>query len=156
MARPPRDRTQPLFSKARLAASAALGTLLLAAVFGLYLVLLRTGVPASAARASSLMALVCANLSVAGVLGVGGLRGLSGRQGPVYAGLVLVAGSLLAASVWAPGLARLFQFTAPGVGMALGSVGLGIGGGLAVGVAALLLEHRTVHPGGRASLRRAT
>jgi len=150
MARLPRDRSQPLFSKARLAASAVLGLVLLAAVFGLHLILLRTGVGASAARAATLMALVCANLSVAGVLGVGGLRGLSRRQGPVYAGLVMAAAALSAASVWAPGLSRLFQFTAPGVGVAMWSIGLGLAAGLATGVAALLIERLT---GSRAPAR---
>jgi Ca2+-transporting ATPase len=141
MSRPPRDRTQPLFGKARLAASAALGLVLLAVVLGLYLILLRTGVAATEARAASLIAVVCANLSVAGVLGVGGVRGLSGRQGMVYAGLVAAAGSTLAASVWVPALSRLFQFTKPAADAALSSVGLGIGAGLMVGLVALLVEH---------------
>lgn len=156
MQRPPRDRTQALFSKVRLAASAALGLILLAAVFGLHLVLLRAGVAGSASRAAALIALVCANLSVAGVLGVGGIRGASGRQGLIYAGLVLAAGSLLAASIWSPGLSRLFQFTAPSLGVALSSAGLGIAVGLTVGVAALLVEHLTVHGGALRVLRMAT
>ena len=144
MARPPRDRRQPLFSKARLAATAALGLVLLAAVFSLHVVLLRTGVAASASRAAVLIALVCANLSVAGVLGVADVRGGSGRQGLTYAGLVMAAGSMLAASAWAPEVSRLFQFTTPGPGVAFTAVALGITAGLTVGLAALLMEHRSV------------
>ena len=155
MQRPPRDRTQPLFSKVRLAASATLGLLLLAAVFGLYLVLLRIGAPDSAARAAALTALVCANLAVAGVLGVAGAP--SRRQALIYGGLIRGAGGMLAASVWAPTISRLFQFTAPNPGVVLLAVVLGVGAGLARGAAARLIEHRAAGQGGRRpSLRSAT
>lgn len=154
MERPPRDRTQPLFSKVRLAASAALGLLLLAAIFGLYLVLLRIGAPGSAARAAALTALVCANLAVAGVLGVAGAP--SHRQGLIYAGLIMGAGGILAASMWAPAVSRLFQFTAPDPGVVLLAVMVGVGAGLSVGIAALLIEHRAAGQGRRAPLRTAT
>jgi Ca2+-transporting ATPase len=146
MERPPRDRTQPLFSKARIAASAALGLVLLTAIFGLHLILLRMGVVDSASRAAVLIALVSANLSVAGVLGVAGGRRMPGRQGLIYAGLAVAAGSMLAASVWAPQVSRLFQFTALGPNLAFTAVALGIVVGLTVGLAALLIEDRVGAP----------
>jgi hypothetical protein len=100
------------------------------------------GVADSASRAAVLIALVSANLSVAGILGVAGGRGLSGRQGLVYAGLAVAAGSMLTASVWAPQVSRLFQFTALGPNLAFAAVALGIVVGLTVGLAALLIEDR--------------
>jgi len=140
---PPQNRGQPLFSWLRIATSAGLGLVLLVVVFGLDLVLLGSGVAPSAARAAVLVALVCGNLAVAGMLAAGGGGAASTSQRIVYGGLTLAALGMLATSLFAPGISRLFQAAAPSPAVAATAVVAGVVGGLAVGLAALLADQRS-------------
>ena len=140
MARPPRPAGEPLFSAGRLMMALAQGAGLLAAVFGLHLLLLGHGVSEPAARASTLIALVTANLAVAAVLSAADGDGFRHPQ-PIYLLIVVFAAAMLAAGVTVPWLAGLFQFAPPSLGVTLAAIGVGLGSGLAVTFGARWIGH---------------
>lgn len=144
MSHPPRRADQPLFGGRGLLVSAMQGAGLLAAVFGLHLVLISAGVSEGAARAAGLVSLVAGNLGVAGVLSVAPGSGRSATQRLAFAAITLLASATLAAAVTAPWLARLFQFETPAPLVVLAALATGLSAGLAMGVAALLHEGRFV------------
>ena len=144
MRRPPRDPGEPLFGGRRLLTAAVQGLVVLAVVFGLHLLLLEQGVPEAQARATALIGLVAANLGMAGVLSAGAAGADARRQRPAFGLIVLFAGGMLAASVWFPSFAALFQAEPPGLLAAFTAAAAGVAAGLGVGVAALLQEGRFV------------
>ncbi|MBI1198899.1 MAG: HAD-IC family P-type ATPase [Phenylobacterium sp.] len=134
MRRPPRRAEDPLFGPRRLTVAMAQGVALLAVVFGAYLLLL--GVASEGqARAASLVCLVSANLAMAGVLAT--VHGAwDTRERGAFAVIVALAVATLAAAVYTPWLARLFQFEPPAPGVLALVAGAGVIAGLATAFAA--------------------
>lgn len=132
MARPPRPEGAPLLRPRRLTAAVLQGLLLLAGAFGTHLALLEAGAPETSARAAALVVLVAGNLGVAAVLAAAG-RSVSIRQDLTFGAIVVAATASVAAAILTPGLAQLFDFTAP-PGPVLVAAALG-GGGLGAAVA---------------------
>ena len=134
MARPPRRAHAALFGLRRLAVAMGQGLTVLAVVFGVYL-LLRAQVAEPQARAASLVCLVGANLAVAGVLATAhGAWDLRGRR--AFAVIAGLTSAILAAAVYSPWLARLFQFQALPAGLLAAAGVAGVAAGLAAAFAA--------------------
>lgn len=134
MRRPPRPADAPLFGRWRVLSSALQGLVLLAGAFGLYLMLLERDVEVTAARAAVLIFVVAANLGVAFVLG--GIGALASRsQALAFGGIVAAATAALSLAVAFPPLARLFDVSAPALGLIALAAGAGVGLGVGVGLA---------------------
>jgi Ca2+-transporting ATPase len=134
MTRPPRQANAALFGLRRMVVAMGQGLAVLAVVFGAY-ILLRAQVAEPQARAASLVCLVGANLAVAGVLATAhGAWDLRGRR--VFAVIVGLTCAILAAAVYSPWLARLFQFQALPLGLLAASAVGGVAAGLATAFAA--------------------
>jgi Ca2+-transporting ATPase len=143
MTRGPRVASEPLFGAGRLAAAAGQGVLLLLAVFGLDLALLHQGVPAPAARAATLIALVAGNFAAAGVLSRAGGRAGALASRLTYWGMAVLVAALLGAAVFVPALARVFGFEAPSLAVTLCSLLVGgVAGALCATAAATLTGGR--------------
>lgn len=142
MRRPPRPGDEPLMDALRLLTTIGQGVALLAGVFGLYLWLLDRGQPPEAARAAALVALVAANLGVAGVLAAAG-RTVPRRQLLAFGAILAGAVGCLAAALLAPGLAKLFAFSAPSAVLVAEAAALGALGGLTVAFAGRLIRLRS-------------
>jgi len=116
MERPPRDPGEPLFSLGMLGMSLALGATMLAAVFALYGWTVAGGAVDSEARAAAFAAIVLSNLGL--------LFATRSRTRSIVATLrepnaalwwiTLGALSALAVSIYVPGAAALFKFSALG------------------------------------------
>ncbi|RAK62809.1 cation-translocating P-type ATPase [Phenylobacterium kunshanense] len=142
MQRPPRPGDEPLMGVTRLLTTIGQGVALLAGVFGMYLWLLDQGQPPEAARAAALVALVAANLGVAGVLAAAG-RAVPRRQFLAFGAILAGAVGCLAAALLIPGLAILFAFAAPAPALLAEVAALGALGGVAVGFAGRLVRLRS-------------
>jgi len=141
MARPPRDPRAPLFDARMLAASAALGAVVLVGVLAVYAWALHAGRGEQEARAIAFSAIVFGNLALilASRSREPALRSLGARNPALWwiAGAALAA---LAAALYIPALASLFHF-APLAGADVLLAALAGGG--AVGVYRLALHPRT-------------
>lgn len=146
MTRPPRRVTEPLFGAGHMIAALLQGALMLAAVSGVHWGLTAQGVSEPAARAATLIAVVAGNLGLAGV--VAGSRGGGGRA----AYLLAAVGSslLLAATIFVPWLADIFQFAIPDVRATLLAIGAGAAAGALAGLLALGFESKNLRRGSAA------
>jgi len=119
MQRPPRDSRAPLFSAGLITWSLLQGGLVLVAMAGLLGHLLQQQVPEAEARATTFVALVCANL---GLIVVNrsfstSLWATLRRPNPVLRRIVLATLVLLAAALVVPPLRALFHFSLPAPGL---------------------------------------
>lgn len=138
MQEPPRPRDEALFGAPRVMVAAGRGLGLLLAIFGLHLLLIDRGAPDTVARAATLAALVSANLALGGVLTLSGGRSASLRQRLTYAVIVAFMSAMVAAAIYVPWLAALFQVAAPEPAVLLAAVTTGVGAGVATGLATRL------------------
>ncbi|MDH3318281.1 MAG: cation-translocating P-type ATPase [Betaproteobacteria bacterium] len=116
MERPPRDPAEPLFSLRMLGMSLALGATMLGAVFALYGLTVAGGAADTEARAAAFTAIVLSNLAL--------LFATRSRTRSVFATMrepnaalwwiTLGALAALAVSIYVPGAAALFKFSALG------------------------------------------
>lgn len=138
MDRPPRPAGEPLFGTRQLLLGLFQGTVVLAAVLGLYVLSLDRGLPEAEARALAFVALVTANLALAFADSAEpGTRFLA-RHRLVFFGIAGAAGALVALILLVPALAGIFDLAWPGWRPLALAVGLGIVAGAWFGVGRLL------------------
>ncbi len=114
MRRPPRPRNEPLFSRAMLTRSVGLGTCVLAFSIVVYGIALRV-VDEQSARALVFVSMITANLALIFVSRSRSenFRTLAGRSNNLYWWITAAACSALAAAIYIPALAEVFQFSRP-------------------------------------------
>lgn len=114
MRRPPRPRNEPLFSRTMLTRSVGLGACVLAFSIVVYGMALRA-VDEQSARALVFVSMITANLALIFVSRSQNesFRTLAGRSNNLYWWITAAACSALAAAIYIPALAEVFQFSRP-------------------------------------------
>ncbi len=144
MQRPPRDPDERLFTGATILACLLQGLAVLVVVAGIYAWGQGQGLPTAVTRAMAFIALIAGNLGTI-VANRAPRASLSATLSRGNVPLLWITGgalAALAATVWWPPLARLFQFSPPGGGAALACLGLGFGGAQLFGLVAHALRSR--------------
>jgi len=113
MKRPPRSINEPLFGRRQMALAAVQGGVLLAAVLGIYVWGLNTGMPADSARALGFIVLVMGNLVLALTEASEASTPLFDRRHLVFWVVGAIAAVILTSALTVPLLSRIFQLSAP-------------------------------------------
>lgn len=127
MTRPPRPAGELLFGGRQIAAAAAQGLLLLVAVLGLYIWMLRTGLPEDAARATVFVALVLGNLGLALADASGGRASLFDRRRTTFWIIGAIGLLVLALCLLVPPLRDILRFQLPAPPLLAAATAIGIG-----------------------------
>ena len=127
MDRPPRSPRQPLIGRSQLALAAVPGVAILVAALGSYALALAAGFEVPSARAIALIALTVGNLMLARVMATPGstlARLIEPGHGAHWI-VSAVALGIVAAAVFIPGVASLFQLAYVPIAWAVGAIGVG-------------------------------
>jgi len=130
MKRPPRSIGEPLFGRRQMVLAAVQGGVLLAAVLGIFVWSLNTGMLADSARALGFIVLVIGNLVLALTEASEASTPLFDRRHLVFWVVGAVAAAILASALTVPFFSRIFQLSAPdGASIAMAIVISVIAGG---------------------------
>jgi Ca2+-transporting ATPase len=113
MARPPRPAGELLFGRSQMLSAALQGLALLAAVFGLYVWMIGTGLSEEAARTAAFCALVLGNLGLALADASGGSARLFDRRRTAFWIIGALALFVLALCLFVPPLREILRFEIP-------------------------------------------
>ncbi len=113
MKRPPRSINEPLFGRRQMTLAAVQGGVLLAAVLGMYVWGLKTGMPEDSARALGFIVLVVGNLVLALSEASEASTPLFDRRHLVFWVVGAIAAAILTSALTVPFLSRIFQLSAP-------------------------------------------
>jgi Ca2+-transporting ATPase len=135
MKRKPRPREERLFSRAVVLQSIALGSVVLAVSLAIYAIALRR-LPEPQARALAFLSLVIANLALIFVSRsrTESFATLVRRPNRVFWWIATLTVATVAAAVFVPAIAALFQFAPPPLGASLTVAALAIGSVLTAGM----------------------
>jgi Ca2+-transporting ATPase len=116
MRRPPRSIHEPLFGKRQIGLAAVQGSVLLAAVLGVYGWALSTGMPVTQARGLGFITLVLGNLVLAFAETFEFGTSLVDRRRWIFWAIAAAAGLVLVAAFSIPALSRIFYVDPPQLG----------------------------------------
>jgi Ca2+-transporting ATPase len=122
MLRPPRSILEPLFGRPQMLLAALQGGVLLAAVLGLYIWGLTSGLSQNQARAAGFIVLVLGNLVLALSDASGSSTRLFGRRHTIFWIVSAIASAILAGALTVPLLSGIFRMEPPDALVILGSV----------------------------------
>jgi Ca2+-transporting ATPase len=128
MRKPPRPAAEPLFGPRQMLLALLQGTILLGATLGLYWSLLGNDVSEDSARASTFIALVVGNLSLA-LAEASGRHALFSREQTVFWGIGAAALVVVTLCLLVPPLADVLRFALPSPTLLLLGIVAGIGAG---------------------------
>ena len=111
MSRPPRPAAEPLFGVREMVLAAVQGSVLLAAVLGLYWWSIASNIPESAARAAAFAALVAGNLALALAESRSGSGPLLARRGMIFWAIAGLASLIVMLSLVVPQLSAILRFS---------------------------------------------
>jgi P-type Ca2+ transporter type 2C len=117
MLRPPRSIKEPLFGRPQMILAAVQGGVLLAAVLGLYVWTLNSGLPEGQARAAGFMVLVIGNLVLALADASESATRLFDPRHNIFWGVAAMAVIVLAGTLTVPFLSQIFRVEAPDSGV---------------------------------------
>jgi len=126
MTRPPRPAGELLFGRRQMLSAAVQGTMLLAAVFGLYAWMIGTGLSGEAARATVFIALVLGNLGLALADASGGSASLLDRRRTTFWVIGATALLVLALCLLVPPLREILHFETPPGPLLAAAVAIGL------------------------------
>ncbi len=113
MRRPPRSINEPLFGRSQMVLAAVQGSVLLAAVLGIYVWGLESGMAEDSARALGFIVLVIGNLVLALTEASEASTPLFDRRHLVFWVVGALAAAILASALTVPVLSGIFQLSAP-------------------------------------------
>jgi Ca2+-transporting ATPase len=113
MLRPPRSIKEPLFGQPQMALAAIQGAVLLAAVLGVYVWSLNSGIPEDQARAAGFIVLVVGNLVLALADASESATRLFDRRHNIFWIVSAVATAVLAGTLTLPLLSAIFRVQSP-------------------------------------------
>jgi Ca2+-transporting ATPase len=113
MLRPPRSIKEPLFGRPQMILAAVQGTVLLAAVLGLYIWGLATGQPEGQARAAGFIVLVVGNLALALSDASEIATRLFDSRHAIFWSVSAIAVAVLAGALTIPDVSHIFRMEAP-------------------------------------------
>ena len=113
MLRPPRSIKEPLFGRPQMMLAAAQGAALLAAVLGIYIWAVTSGLPEGEARGAGFIVLVTGNLVLALADASGSGTRLFDPRHRIFWGVSIVASIALAGTLTVPFLSEIFRVEAP-------------------------------------------